>query len=253
MYSNCVFWLIYCIIKRTYADVPNESQQDRLRRALQIQIPQPGLDWLNRAFTSRLSYLLVILVWGLCFVYHIYIYSLFLNYRLVSQTWTFGQIIAVTVWAPSIVEFFYTDYGKSTKTDSNQTSFPADKGKPEGPEEASKYKYPPGLQVFRSTIRPSIGLANLEPFQRTSRDLYPQDMTHLTKMTSQMTFHSRRQSPITSCLDHYIVIRFEVSQLGHQSCVPRCGHIYGIKFCEEHLTIESERNSCQGQPYTEDQ
>lgn len=115
----------------------------------------------------------MILVWGLCFVYHIYIYSLFLNYRLVSQTWTFGQIIAVTVWAPSIVEFFYTDYGKSTKTDSNQTSFPADKGKPEGPEEASKYKYPPGLQVFRSTIRPSIGLANLEPFQRTSQESLP--------------------------------------------------------------------------------
>ena len=53
------------------------------------------------------SDIFLLVVWSLCFGYHIYLYSPFSRNNLVSRVWTFGQIIAVTAWAPSIVEFFY--------------------------------------------------------------------------------------------------------------------------------------------------
>lgn len=52
---------------------------------------------------------LLLLLWGLCFAYHFYLYSLFTRSALVSGQWSFGQIIAVTVWIPSIVELLYIE------------------------------------------------------------------------------------------------------------------------------------------------
>lgn len=44
-----------------------------------------------------------------------WLYSLFLRHSLVSKVWTFGQIIAVTVWAPSIVKFLYIEKGNMSQ------------------------------------------------------------------------------------------------------------------------------------------
>ena len=45
----------------------------------------------------------------------------------------------------------------------------------EGIEEASEYKYPPGLQVVKSLVGPSAGLGNLELHSMNDREplVYP--------------------------------------------------------------------------------
>ena len=65
------------------------------------------LCYAKKAF--QLSYFLL---WMSCFAYLFYLYSIFYRNNLVSTDWSFGQIIAVSVWANSVIEFIYLDHSK---------------------------------------------------------------------------------------------------------------------------------------------
>lgn len=103
-------------------------------------------------------------MWLLCFTYVFYIYDKFRVNSFVSPEWTFGQIVAIAVWVPSIVEFLYMEIRKffaliffleiARGTDEKHALV--------GIEEASKYRYPPGWRVVSGLVRASAGLANLE-------------------------------------------------------------------------------------------
>ena len=158
IYVNCVLWGLYCIVKHVIEPTRGESSRwNRLSR------------FLTKPYVPTFTYTFFAITWILSFTYHFWLYNFLNKNSLVSQTWTFGQIIAVVVWAPSIVEFLYVEISKlRSKAVYRFLYILADKSALEGPEEASKYKYPPGLRVFRSLSGMSTGLANLELRERGS-------------------------------------------------------------------------------------
>ena len=70
------------------------------------------LSKIPKKFIVGVGYPVLLLIWALYFVYHFYLYSIFTKSIVVSPSWTFGQIIAVTVWAPFIVEYLYLEQGE---------------------------------------------------------------------------------------------------------------------------------------------
>ena len=69
----------------------------------------------------RLAMSVVFLVtWVSCFAYLFYLYAYFKRHNFVSSQWDFGQIVAITVWAPSIVEFIYMERGKSPEHEDSE-------------------------------------------------------------------------------------------------------------------------------------
>ncbi len=55
---------------------------------------------------------LFVLVTSLTIAAQFYLFSIYLARDIISPTWSFGQIIAVVVWVPSVVEFLYIELGK---------------------------------------------------------------------------------------------------------------------------------------------
>ena len=58
-------------------------------------------------------------IWSLSFAYLFYIYDHFRRRRFISNDWSFGQIVAISVWVPSIVEFLYMESGEFILVGSN--------------------------------------------------------------------------------------------------------------------------------------
>lgn len=105
-------WGLWCIAKHISDRQPKLAYLGQLLEACSKIPSQITQDRLSLRTLSALRKILFILIWTPCFGYHIYLYSIFFRNKLVSRVWTFGQIIAVTVWAPAIVECFYIEYSK---------------------------------------------------------------------------------------------------------------------------------------------
>lgn len=115
IFSYCILCSVWCLMKLVIQLAPGGSRRERFLRAggplmSESALGQPGKIML-RGF-----YALLAVLWILCLAYHFYLYSLFTRYHLVSTQWSFGQIIAVTVWFPSVVELAYMEYRKSNST-----------------------------------------------------------------------------------------------------------------------------------------
>ena len=108
IYSNCIVWALGCLIIHITNRYPKNIY---LRRVLNFRKKL----LLSSKTHSALICVLFLLVWAVSFGYHIYLYSFFVKHNLVSRVWSLGQIIAVTAWAPSIVEFFYIESSKLAK------------------------------------------------------------------------------------------------------------------------------------------
>jgi len=112
IYAYCVSWGLWCLIKHTLDRFPGGAHQHRLLKAVQNLVRSPSFNKLPRSLLSRVGYVLFIFMWALCFAYHFYLYSLFTRFAMVSRVWSFGQIIAVSAWVPTIVEYCYMEYGE---------------------------------------------------------------------------------------------------------------------------------------------
>ena len=105
IYVNCLLWGFYCIAKHLH----KHTQLGSLfwsRLSTLGRIP----------YVSALSYTFFGITWILSFTYHFWLYSFLNKNSLVSQTWTFGQIIAIAVWTPSIIEFIYVEISKCMRS-----------------------------------------------------------------------------------------------------------------------------------------
>lgn len=112
IYSNCIVWSLWCIAKHISDRQPKGAYLGRVLETCDEFSSRITKNRLSSRTLSALRHILFILIWMVCFGYHIYIYSLFPSNKMISQVWTFGQIIAVTVWVPAIVEFAYIEYSE---------------------------------------------------------------------------------------------------------------------------------------------
>lgn len=110
VYGYCITWLLWCFLRRILDEAVRGSLPAWTSKPL-IRLSTTKVPINHQA--KKLLQALSLALWGLCFGYHFYLYSLFIRKSLVPGNWTFGQIIAVTVWAPFVVEYLYTEHRKS--------------------------------------------------------------------------------------------------------------------------------------------
>ncbi len=107
VWLNCTTWLVLCVGKKIV---------DNRRRSLSHPTDIAILTrWrtspLFKAFSRFHPGILVLLITSaLCFGSQFSLFSIYLRHYYISPTWTFGQIIAVTVWIPSVFEYLYIEY-----------------------------------------------------------------------------------------------------------------------------------------------
>ena len=99
----------------------------------------------------------------LCFGVHFYLIGVFHRHHLVSQVWTFGQIVAVTVWIPSIFEVLHDVLSKYYVTCTHRfedwLSGVVDS------ENSLKQEYPSPLRVMKGMVQQTVRMANISPIE----------------------------------------------------------------------------------------
>ena len=107
---NCpskILWAVWaiCMLRLLMLLVKKLQLARRIRKS-------PILERLG-LFSDRKDFHLAfsgLLLFG--FAVQLYLSSLYFKDDLISSSWTFGQIIAITVWAPSLFEFIYLEIGE---------------------------------------------------------------------------------------------------------------------------------------------
>ena len=110
VWANCIIWLLYCIIGKILTGdgyVPFRARIAARFRRNEILVS------LRRAFRRYPLWTLVYAVpWSICFAAQIILFTVFVERYFISYTWTLGQIIAVAVWIPSVVEYLYIEFSE---------------------------------------------------------------------------------------------------------------------------------------------
>ena len=103
---NCMFWGLYCVVKQAL-NCPPKSPEFYSSRTFRLKIYLQAKVILSNPMFDRICYLLFLTTWSLTFGYQFYLYSLFFANADIATTWSFGQIVAITVWTPCLAEYFH--------------------------------------------------------------------------------------------------------------------------------------------------
>lgn len=107
VWTYCVLWLLLCLFQKLHQRGPCKPWPDRFQNFLAyFDAAAP-----NRTYTIWTSS--STLIWALCFAVQFYLFSIYLRASVIPSNWSFGQIIAITVWIPSLFEYLYIEYGMS--------------------------------------------------------------------------------------------------------------------------------------------
>ncbi len=150
IWANCVLWAGYCVVKQAkkpsamprflrlpfiwlvarFAIQSTNQKGSGMRKTSPFRLSHGLARSLNHRKAKRgwrsgflideilhwVELLLFTSTWSICFVFHFYFFSFFASSREISNEWTFGQIIAVAVWLPSLVEYIYLLISKSRRS-----------------------------------------------------------------------------------------------------------------------------------------
>ena len=112
IWAHCVMWLPICAVKHYY-DGQDCDAKSRWWRFHDISAKYAIIRRAVKGLSAyRIWTALTCTSWSLCFGCQFYVFSVYFDHSVISTQWSFGQIIAVTVWIPSIVEYIYIEYSK---------------------------------------------------------------------------------------------------------------------------------------------
>ena len=106
-----LLWALYCLLKQSLtAEEPQKSSRHSFIAGLASKIAfcdrwiKAGLgeEGKDRAFWA-----IFLASWSIAFGYQFYAYSLYFRHSQIDPTWSFGQIVAITVWIPATAEYIY--------------------------------------------------------------------------------------------------------------------------------------------------
>lgn len=110
IWANCIIWMFYCLGKKCYSADYFLSSREKWRTSL---LKHSSTQWIAKQGSGHRIWILASIVpWSLCSGSQFYLFSAYFEHHIISQTWSFGQIIAITVWVPSIVEYLYIELSK---------------------------------------------------------------------------------------------------------------------------------------------
>ena len=105
VWANCIVWLLYCITEKLLS--LKRYIPFRARTAARFRRSKFLLS-LRGAYRKYPLWALVYVVpWSLCFAAQIILFTVFVEHYFIPYDWTLGQIIAVVVWVPSVIEYIY--------------------------------------------------------------------------------------------------------------------------------------------------
>ena len=148
LWCNCVMWFGFCFFEKAVAIGP--TSHAGFAQALQKRAESLSIWRSEKPATIRVYHALFLITWSITFGYQFYLYSLPFAYKQISTTWTFGQIVAITVWAPCIAEFLHLERSKCSVNDcvlmvhANLTIA--------GMTEGSRYRLPKGFAVISDSL-----------------------------------------------------------------------------------------------------
>ena len=165
-WAVCMAWMLLCFYSKLMGPRPPKMVRSRLDSAPPHHPWKKLLGKIMGRLNGRL--LISIVTPALCFSVQFYLISVLNRHYLVSQVWSFGQIIAVTVWMPPISEFYHDVISKCYVTCTH--SFEdwlsgVDSGSDKN---ALEPKYPSPLGVMRDIIQQTVTMANDIPIGRSN-------------------------------------------------------------------------------------
>lgn len=108
IWANCVVWLSFCMGKHWY---DSGSKIGSSLRSILTRV-RWSQDLYKELCKCRIWTPLSLTTWSLCLGAQFYLFSVYFEHSIISRQWSFGQIIAVTVWVPFAVEYIYIEYSK---------------------------------------------------------------------------------------------------------------------------------------------
>ena len=100
----CSLWGLYCMFKHTTSSGSFKGWNMKYRRFW----PR----FLTPKICNSICWALFVMTWGLGFGYQLYAYVSYFQVSEVNKAWSFGQIIAITVWAPFSAEYVNLEISK---------------------------------------------------------------------------------------------------------------------------------------------
>ena len=113
-WAICMVWMIICVLSMIMRDIPPEKVRlMNLLKEIMVRL-NPRM---------RIFVIAPMLCFGVCFGVQLYLITLFVSHHLDSQDWSFGQVIAVGVWLPSMFEYCLGVLGKRYVTSIHNFEF----------------------------------------------------------------------------------------------------------------------------------
>ena len=120
VWVNCIVWLLFCTGRKCYDSERFLLYRERLRS---LSGQRFFARWIAEEGKKHRTWILIsILPWSLCFASQFYLFSAYFQHSVISPEWSFGQIIAVFVWVPSVVEYLYVEFSKYSNALSSPSS-----------------------------------------------------------------------------------------------------------------------------------
>ena len=113
VWANCIIWLflglgIKCYNLEVLARYHEKVMQFGTKLTLIKHLIQKSRTYTTWIIVSAIP-------WSVCSAGQFYLFDAFLKHSVISYEWSFGQIIAVTIWLPCLVEFVYIEWSKFHK------------------------------------------------------------------------------------------------------------------------------------------
>lgn len=115
-WTNALLWLLYCATMQILTMAWVESKAAKLSQSWQrhtLTIP-PLQQFLRTPYWNLLWQSLFVATWTASFGYQFYLYSLSFRRSTINNSWGFGQVVAIAVWAPCIAEYLNLEISKSS-------------------------------------------------------------------------------------------------------------------------------------------
>ena len=105
IWAHCIIWMLFCIGKKSNDDNRLIIFRDLTRSVL---LKRPWIQFIAKESRAWWTWVIISVVpWTLCFAMQFHLFNAYFKHDVISYNWSFGQIIAVFVWVPSIVEYIY--------------------------------------------------------------------------------------------------------------------------------------------------
>ena len=113
VWANCIVWLLLGLGIKCYNPKVFAKPREKLT---QFGTKVSFIKYLIKKSRTYTAWIIVsVIPWSLCFAGQFYLFSAFFEHSVISYEWSFGQIIAVTVWLPSLVEYVYIEWSRFHK------------------------------------------------------------------------------------------------------------------------------------------